>query len=187
MAQIDDSIVYMFDSKLLEGLDLTQYNVCSSYLKPGDGLILRPMSTKDFQKGFIDVVNQLTLAGDVTEEKFQDRFNSMKKAGCYYPLVVEDTEADSGRGRIVATGTLIVEEKFIHTCALRGRVEEVVVDSKYRGQKLGKIILAVVTALSKKLTCYKTTLECKVENIGFYQIFGYVPDEEKFMQCRFRQ
>lgn len=39
----------------------------------------------------------------------------MKKVGDYYPLVVEDTNFDGGR--IIATGTLIVEQKFIHSCA----------------------------------------------------------------------
>lgn len=190
MGANDGVVQFMFDSNLLKDLDVDQYGISvskddpSSYLKPAEGLILRPLSTKDFQKGLVDVLNQLTRAGDVTEESFQDRFACMKKVGDYYPLVVEDTNVDGGR--IIATGTMIMEQKFIHSCATRGRVEEVVVDKGYRGQKLGCLILATVTALSKKLGCYKTTLECTVENVEFYQKFGYVPDAEKFMQCRFR-
>lgn len=37
----------------------------------------------------------------------------MKKTGDYYVAVVEDTNL----GQIIATATLIVEHKFIHSCA----------------------------------------------------------------------
>lgn len=37
----------------------------------------------------------------------------MKKTGDYYVAVVEDTNA----GHIIATATLILEHKFIHSCA----------------------------------------------------------------------
>ena len=47
-----------------------------------------------------------------------DRFDSIKAAGCYYPLVIEDSSANNGNGKIVGTGTLEIEEKFIHSCAL---------------------------------------------------------------------
>ena len=37
----------------------------------------------------------------------------MKRTGDYYVVVVEDTNL----GQIVATATLIIEHKFIHSCA----------------------------------------------------------------------
>lgn len=37
----------------------------------------------------------------------------MKKTGDYYVVVVEDTNL----GQIVATASLIIEHKFIHSCA----------------------------------------------------------------------
>ena len=47
-------------------------------------------------------------------------------------------------------------------------------------------ILGLVTKLSKKLGCYKCTLECTEENRPFYEKFGYVKDSEHYMQLRFR-
>nr|CAB3250127.1 glucosamine 6-phosphate N-acetyltransferase-like [Phallusia mammillata] len=191
MTKDSESPVYIFDSKLLDDLDLSEYGIKFesnglSPCKPEPGIIIRPLSTHDFDKGFTNVLSQLTRLGDVSKKDFLDRFQGMQKAGCYYPLVVEDTEANEGQGKIVGTGTLEIEQKFIHSCALRGRVEEIVIDSEYRGRKFGKLVLGLVTALSKKLNCYKTTLECKVENIPFYGIFNYKEDSEKFMQLRFR-
>ena len=50
---------------------------------------------------------------------------------------------------------MIVEHKFIHSCALRGRIEDVVVLDSYRGKGLGQMIVAACTELSKKLGCYQ--------------------------------
>lgn len=60
-----------------------------------------------------------------------ERFNAMKKVGDYYPIVIEDTNGDSGRGRIVATGTLIVEQKFIHSCATVRRCVSICLSSGF--------------------------------------------------------
>lgn len=42
-----------------------------------------------------------------------ENFEHMKRTGDYYIIVVEDTQL----GQIVATATLILEHKFIHSCA----------------------------------------------------------------------
>lgn len=49
---------------------------------------------------------------------FAERFESMKASGVYYTLVIEDCSANNGNGKVVGTGTLEIEEKFIHSCAL---------------------------------------------------------------------
>ena len=43
-----------------------------------------------------------------------ERFNGMKSTGSYYVVVVEDTD----KNQVVAAATLILEQKFIHECAL---------------------------------------------------------------------
>nr|XP_002129237.3 glucosamine 6-phosphate N-acetyltransferase-like [Ciona intestinalis] len=188
----DKTSNFMFDAALLQDVNLTKYGISfkddkQTPTNPEPGIVIRPLAADDFEKGYTDVLAQLTKVGEVDQAAFTARFEAMKKAGFYYPIVVEDTQVDNGKGgKIIGTGTLEIEQKFIHSCALRGRVEEVVVDSEYRGRQLGKLILGIITELSRSLKCYKTTLECKMDNIAFYEIFGYKEDPEKFMQLRFR-
>ncbi|XP_059926953.1 glucosamine 6-phosphate N-acetyltransferase [Gadus macrocephalus] len=175
----------LFEPSLLNELDWNASTVSFSPpispSSPGQDLVLRPLCLKDFNRGFYKVLAQLTLAGDVTTEQFIKNFEHMKKTGDYYIVVVEDTSI----GQIVATASLIIEHKFIHCCAKRGRVEEVVVSDVCRGKQLGKLLVSTLTLLSKKLDCYKITLECSPKNIAFYQKFGYSASEDSYMQHRF--
>ncbi|XP_076151709.1 glucosamine 6-phosphate N-acetyltransferase [Alosa pseudoharengus] len=175
----------LFEPSLLEELDLEASAVSFSPpitpTQPGEGLVLRPLCTADFNRGYYKVLSELTVAGEVTPEQFIKNFEHMKRSGDYYVVVVEDTQV----GQIVATATLIIEHKFIHSCAKRGRVEEVVVSSTCRGKQLGKLLVSTLTLLSKKLQCYKITLECAKTNVEFYKKFGYSVSEESYMQCRF--
>ncbi|XP_057616947.1 glucosamine 6-phosphate N-acetyltransferase-like [Chionomys nivalis] len=148
----------------------------------GEGFVLRPLCIADLNKVvffFFLVLGQLTETGVVSPEQFMKSFEHMKKSGDYYVTVVEDVTL----GQMVAPATLIIEHKFIHSCARRGRVEDIVVSDAHRGKQLGKLLLSTLTLLSKKLNCYKITLECLPENIGFHQKFGYTVSEENYM-CR---
>ncbi|XP_012724205.1 glucosamine 6-phosphate N-acetyltransferase [Fundulus heteroclitus] len=175
----------LFDPSLLRELDWNSNTVSFSPpispSSPGDDLVLRPLCTADFNKGFFQVLSQLTKTGEVTPEQFVSKFKHMKKTGDYYVVVVEDTNL----GQVVATATLIIEHKFIHSCAKRGRVEEVVVSDVCRGKQLGKLLVSTLTLLSKKMNCYKITLECAPTNVAFYQKFKYSASDETYMQCRF--
>ncbi|KAI4881599.1 hypothetical protein NFI96_021525, partial [Prochilodus magdalenae] len=175
----------LFDPSLLQDLDWSSNTVSFSPpispSKPGAGLALRPLCAGDLDRGYYKVLSQLTKAGDVTKEQFKANFEHIRRTGDYYVIVVEDTSL----GQIVATATLIVEHKFIHSCAKRGRIEEVVVSDVCRGKQLGKLLVSTLTLLSKKLQCYKITLECAEKNVEFYKKFGYVPSDETYMQCRF--
>uniref|UniRef100_A0A3Q3EN63 Glucosamine 6-phosphate N-acetyltransferase n=1 Tax=Labrus bergylta TaxID=56723 RepID=A0A3Q3EN63_9LABR len=154
----------LFEPSLLQELDwssnMVSFSPPLSPSSPGEGLVLRPLCTADFNR---------------------EKFEHMKATGDYYVVVVEDTNL----GQIVATATLITEHKFIHSCAKRGRVEEVVVSDVCRGKQLGKLLVSTLTLLSKKLNCYKITLECATKNVTFYQKFGYTASDETYMQCRF--
>lgn len=141
---------------------------------------LRPIRLSDFE-AIYPVLAQLTSIGETTLQTFTDRFNWMKNSGVYYVIVCCEKET----GKLVGTATLIVEYKFIHSCADRGRVEDVVVDESCRGKALGKLLVESCTALSKKLGCYKTSLECSVKNSPFYGKMGYEASFEKYMVKRF--
>lgn len=72
-----------------------------------DGFIIRPLQKSDFAKGYLDCLGVLTWVGNISEEEWCQRYDDMASAtGTYYLLVIE------AQGRIVGTGSLIVERKL---------------------------------------------------------------------------
>ncbi|XP_037089263.1 glucosamine 6-phosphate N-acetyltransferase-like [Pollicipes pollicipes] len=152
--------------------------------QPGDGLLLRPLQRADYDKGFLTLLGQLTQVGDISREAFLKRYEGMARCpDTYYPVVVEDEV----KGQVVGAATLVVEQKFIHNCAVRGRLEDVVVSDDYRGKQLGKLLIAVINLLAKKLHCYKITLDCKDIMIPFYSKMGYTNENGRanYMTIRY--
>lgn len=72
---------------------------------------------------------------------------------------------------------MIVERKFIHKCANRGIIEEVIVSDQYRGKSLGKLIVQSLIDMGKSLGCYKITLNCTDQMIPFYERLGFVAEK----------
>ncbi|XP_059157522.1 glucosamine 6-phosphate N-acetyltransferase-like [Physella acuta] len=178
---------YMYDSAIYNKLDKTkfkaEYKNGVTPLNPGENFIIRPLCISDYDKGYLNLLKELTIVGDLTKEQFISQFNRMKScADTYYITVIEDVV----KGQIIGTATLVVERKFIHHASARARVEDVVVNNDYRGQQIGKILVDLLVCLSEMLGCYKVSLECKDHNVNFYTLFGFEnPPEQNFMQIRF--
>jgi glucosamine-phosphate N-acetyltransferase len=135
--------------------------------------VSRKLESGDYYKGFLQLLERLTEVGtdDITYDSFskhlQDRESNTKT------YVILDTNVN----KIVATGTLIVENKFIHKLSSVGHIEDIVVDEHYSGSGLGKKIVNLLSELSKSTGCYKTILNCDVKCVGFYQKCGFVEKE----------
>ena len=147
---------------------------------------IRPLQSDDYKHGFFDVLGQLTTVGKVTETTFKKQFNKMKSSnGTYYPTVITDKSTGDSE-KIIGTATLVIERKFIHNCATRGLIEDVVISEKYQDRGLGKLIIQTQIELAKSLGCYKITLNCKAEKVNYYKKFGFVAekDNDKFLVLR---
>ena len=69
---------------------------------------IRPLQRADYHTGFLDVLRVLTTVGDISEEKWDERFEWMAKRGDeYFLLVIVD-----GERKVVGTGALVVERKL---------------------------------------------------------------------------
>ena len=171
----------LFDAQVLSKLDKIVLPLCEehgiSYKNPGKGLKFRPLQITDYGKGYVRLISQLTKVGVLDEETFQKQFKAMKSTGCHYVFVIEDID----KGTVIANATLLIEHKFTHTAAQRGRIEDVVVDDGYRGQHLGLVMLETLTILGKKLGCYKISLDCTPDMSSFYKKFGYQEGPQVFM------
>jgi glucosamine-phosphate N-acetyltransferase len=111
----------------------------------------RPLQPTDYKAGFLDVLRVLTTVGDISESAFSERFEWMKKReGEYFILVIVD-----GAEKIVGTGALIVERKFIHNLGLVGHIEDIAVAKDQQGKKLGLRIIQALDYVAEKVGCYK--------------------------------
>ncbi|XP_041353252.1 glucosamine 6-phosphate N-acetyltransferase-like [Gigantopelta aegis] len=172
--------VPQYDPEILKQIDFSksvaQYDPPISPEHPGENLIMRPLCLGDYDRGFLQLLEQLTRVGDLTREQYTARFNQMKNcADNYYVTVLEDTETN----QVIGTGTLVKEIKFIHDASARGRVEDVVVSNQYRGKQLGKLLVDSMTLLSEKVGCYKVSLECRDPLVKFYSQFGFIRESNQ--------
>jgi len=176
---------YLFDPNSIQSI-LKQYSLKDNKLQGNiyDGkYLLRPLSSSDYDHGYIDLLRQLTECGKIIDEEFKQRFYQMKQCGnTYYILVIEDMNLNK---QIIGTTTLVCEKKFIRQLGIRGRIEDVVIDSQYRGQQLGKLLIDILTNFAKdQCDCYKISLECKDHLVSFYKQFGYDHEDKQNYLCR---
>eukprot|EP01063_Lacrimia_lanifica_P025164 TRINITY_DN32934_c0_g1_i1.p1 TRINITY_DN32934_c0_g1~~TRINITY_DN32934_c0_g1_i1.p1 ORF type:complete len:184 (+),score=83.10 TRINITY_DN32934_c0_g1_i1:56-607(+) len=139
--------------------------------------IVRYLSAGDYDKGFLDLLAQLTVVGSVTREMFLQQMQ-VRNQQANVTVVVENTVT----GRLVATGSLVVEYKFIHECGRIGHIEDVVVDAQARGLKLGARVLDVLKEEAVRKGCYKVILDASEDNTPFYEKQGF---KRKELQMRY--
>ncbi|XP_074285529.1 glucosamine 6-phosphate N-acetyltransferase-like isoform X2 [Silene latifolia] len=131
---------------------------------------IRRLEITDISKGFIELLRQLTVCGSVSETQFQDRFQELVTEGENHVIcVIEDENTE----RIIATGSVFIEKKFIRNCGKVGHIEDVVVDVSARGMNLGKKVIDFLTAHAESVGCYKVILDCSSENKAFYEKCGF--------------
>lgn len=176
---------YLFDPDLLKST-FDNYALNDSKLVKNiynKRYLLRPLKVSDYDHGYINLLRQLTECGTIEYEQFRERFNEMKQcSNTYFIMVIEDFENNRD---VVGSATLIIEKKFIRQLAVRGRVEDVVVDSRCRGQQLGKILIEILTAFGRDYCqCYKISLECRDPLVAFYQQFGYKHEDKQNYLCQ---
>ena len=168
----------LFPTSLLDDLDITgsgvKFDPVLSVSSPGEGLLVRSLSLEDYDRGFLELLGQLTSVDEISRDQWEQRWREMKEcSGTYYVIVIEDLE----NKRVIGAATMVMEKKFIHSCGSVGRLEDVVVSDQYRGRQLGKLVVSVATQLAVKLGAYKVTLNCNDKMIKFYSSIGYKSED----------
>ena len=75
---------------------------------------------------------------------------------------------------IVGTATLNLLQKIDRVAGL---IEDVVVDENYKKQGIGSALIKELIKQAKSNNCYKVMLNCKVDNIGFYEKLNFERNE----------
>jgi glucosamine-phosphate N-acetyltransferase len=74
---------------------------------------------------------------------------------------------------IIATGTIILEPKFIHNNGKVGHIEDIVVDREKHGLGIGKKLIDDLVIICRNSGCYKVILNCSETKAGFYEKSGF--------------
>ena len=134
-------------------------------------LFIRELILDDYQRGYIELLGNLTQSGYLPKHIFDNVFQAVENNPFHFIFVMEDRE----KGRIVASATLLLEWKFTHGACQAGHIEDVVVDPNYQGFGLGrKMIDHILNFIREsKPECYKVILDCAEKNVGFYEKCGF--------------
>lgn len=142
--------------------------------KEEEAFEVRKLEISDRKKGFVELLQQLTVCGSISDEAFDKRFNEVAKYGDDHLIcVIEGRDS----GKIIATGSVFIEKKFIRNCGKVGHIEDVVVDSNVRGKNLGKKVVEFLSDHAHSMGCYKVILDCSSENMPFYERCGFKKKE----------
>lgn len=83
----------------------------------------------------------------------------------------ESSTDSKTEGRIVGTGALVVERKFIHNLGMVGHIEDIAVARDQQGKKLGLRIIQALDFVAEKVGCYKvssTPVPVAEESLGLW-------------------
>lgn len=131
------------------------------------------LNKTDYDKGFLQLLEQLTHVGadSIMFEDFCKHYDSLKSE----IYVIRNISTN----KIVASGSILVEPKFIHGLSYVGHIEDVVVDQEYRKLGLGKAIINHLVSVAKDRGCYKVILNCSEKNRPFYENCGFIKKEHE--------
>ena len=76
---------------------------------------------------------------------------------------------DVNNFNIIGTGTIIIENKFIHGGMNVGHVEDIVIHENYRRMGISQTILEKLKEFAKNNNCYKIILDCKESVSSVYK------------------
>ena len=72
---------------------------------------------------------------------------------------------------IVAYGAVVIESKIRGESA--GHIEDIVVDNKVRGKRIGVDLIKELVKIAKEKRCYRVTLFCDESLVNFYDKNGF--------------
>ena len=77
-------------------------------------------------------------------------------------------------GKLIGTGTLLYEYKFIRDISKCAHIEDVCIKEGYRGKNYGTILLDHLITEAQNNNCYKIILDCNSELEKFYAKSGLI-------------
>lgn len=130
-------------------------------------ITIREIQKDDLWNGFFTSLDSLRETSNIDKNIAEKIFEKIKNNPDHFVLV------GVKEGKIVGAATLLIESKFIHNGGKVGHIEDVAVDKKHQGQRIGEKIILDLLELAKAKGCYKTILDCSDDVKPFYEKLGF--------------
>ena len=122
---------------------------------------IRKLTVNDYNE-FLNLISQFRDT-HFSQTTFELMLNNMTNVDIW---VIEENN------KLLATGSILYEYKFIHNISKVAHIEDICVDKDYRKNGYGKILVNHLIDESKRNGCYKVTLDCLNELENFYKSCG---------------
>ena len=130
-------------------------------------LRIRELCAEDLGNGFLEALDALRPASHIDPADAQAIFERLDRNP---DVTVAVAERD---GRIVGTGTLFIQPKFLHGGSTFGHIEDVAVAADLQGSGIGRAVIDFLLARAQAAGCYKTMLYCEDSVLPFYGKLGF--------------
>lgn len=127
--------------------------------------MIREIKRVDLDDAFFSLLAQ--LSGEVTLYNRDMLWNEYAKNPNHITFVDEVKEVGK-LASILATSSVLIENKFLHCGSKVGHIEDVVVCKEARGTGLGQKIVEHCIDYARDAGCYKVILDCSNKNVPFY-------------------
>ncbi len=118
---------------------------------------------------YLKLLEKLTKVEIISNEIFLQRLEQTKLFNGYIYVGYIGNIDNKENFNIVGTGTIYIEPKFFRGGSYTGHIEDIVVDSNYRGLGIAQNILERLKEYGKVNKCYKVILDCDKDLVGFYE------------------
>ena len=131
-------------------------------------MIIRESKIEDLPDLYRLINQEWHFNMDPTKDYSKDYVKCQQNGSKFYVADID--------GRIVGMLMLQLQNKLLRNGSIVGFIEEVIVDEKERGKKIGEKLIKEVVDKAKKEKCYKVILSCKPERVNFYERCGFRQD-----------
>ena len=125
-------------------------------------MTVRLLNAEDYAQ-YLELIN-LFRHTQFTEEQFRAIVATHQRTGT-------EVWVYEVNGSLLATGTILYEQKFIHDLATYAHIEDVCVRPSHRGLGLGKRLIKRL--MDQASNCHKINLNCADSLIPLYESCGF--------------
>jgi len=137
------------------------YNLIEEYSQFRDKII----------NSYIQLIQQLSNTTNYNIDKFNKNLEQIHKSGIIY--IACNNLPNDDDFIIVGSGTCYLEPKIIHDYMNVGHIEDIVVDTNFRGQGIAQNILNNLKKYAQNNNCYKIILDCNEDLVKMYSKYEY--------------